>query len=102
MKSVKSEQGSINNFVGKFLDKNNLIKDAHGYHKSLFTANNADAVANHFYEQGRADALKDSIANSKNIDMAPRQLNKSVEVGGIKYKVLGNNSSDFKFKIKNK
>ena len=100
--SVKSEQGSINNFVGKFLDKNNLIKDAHGYHKSLFTANNADAVANHFYEQGRADALKDSIANSKNIDMAPRQLNKSVEVGGIKYKVLGNNSSDFKFKIKNK
>ena len=99
--SVKVDQSSINNFVGKFLDKNNLITDAKSYHKSLFTANNADAVAAHFYEQGRSDALQESITNSKNIDMSPRQANKPVDTGGMKFKVLGDDSSSFKFKIKN-
>jgi hypothetical protein len=63
---------------------------------------NADAIANHFYEQGKADAMKESIAKSKNVNMNPRQQHKNVEAGGLKFKVLGNNSSDFKFKIKNK
>ena len=99
--SVKNSQSSINNFVGKFLDKNNLITDAKGYHKSLFTANNADAIANHFYEQGKADAIKESIAKSKNIDMSPRQANKEFEAGGIKVRALGDDTASFKFKIKN-
>ena len=77
--------------------------DEAGYHKSLFTANNADAIARHFYEQGKADALKESIAKSKNISMDPRQeLTNNVNTGGITARVLGDNSSDFKFKIKNK
>ena len=63
---------------------------------------NADAVAQHFYEQGKADALKDSVAKSKNIKMDPRQSHKTVEAGGMKFRVLGEDSSDFKFKIKNK
>ena len=64
---------------------------------------NADAIAKHFYEQGKADAIKDSVAKSKNISMKPRQSHNEIETGGIKYKVLGDNSSDFKFKInKNK
>ena len=99
---VKETQSDINNFVKKFLNKNNEMEDAAGYHKSLFTAMNADAVAKHFYEQGKADALKNSIAKSKNVDMNPRQAFGGVEAGGIKVKVLGDNSSDFKFKIKNK
>ena len=99
---VKEKQSSINNFVGKFLDKNNLITDAKAYHKSLFTAMNADAIANHFYEQGKSDALKESITKSKNIDMSARKSNKEFDVGGTKYKVLGDDSSDFKFKMKNK
>ena len=99
---IKESQSDINNFVKKFLDKKNSLSDAKGYHKSLFTANNADAIANHFYEQGKADALKDSIAKSKNVDMQPRQSHKEFEAGGVKYKVLGDDSSDFKFKIKNK
>ena len=99
--SVKDNQSSIGNFVGKFLGKNNVITDAKGYHKSLFTANNPDAVAAHFYEQGRSDALQESIAKSKNIDMSPRQANKPVDTGGMKFKVLGDDSSSFKFKIKN-
>ena len=48
------------------------MSDAKGYHKSLFTAMNADQVAQHFYEQGKADALKNSIAKSKNVEMNPR------------------------------
>ena len=98
---VKETQSDINNFVKKFLNKNNEMEDAAGYHKSLFTAMNADAVAKHFYEQGKADALKESIAKSKNVDMNPRQAFGEVEAGGIKVKVLGDNSNDFKFKIKN-
>jgi hypothetical protein len=99
---VKETQSDINNFVKKFLNKNNEMEDAAGYHKSLFTAMNADAIAKHFYEQGKADALKNSIAKSKNVDMNPRQAFGEVNTGGIKVKVLsGDTSNDFKFKIKN-
>ena len=79
------------------------LKDAVGYHKSLYTAMNPDAVARHFYEQGKADAIKNSVAKAKNVDMNPRQNHGTVETGGIKVRVLGNDTSDFKFKInKNK
>ena len=98
---IKTTQSDINNFTKKFLDKNSTLSDAKGYHKSLYTAMNADAVAKHFYEQGKADAMKDSVAKAKNVDMNPRQSHGTVEAGGIKVKVLGDNSSDFKFKIKN-
>ena len=98
---VKQKQSNLQNFMTKFVDKNSALVDAEGYHKSLFTAMNADAVAKHFYEQGKADALKESIAKSKNVDMNPRQAFGEVEAGGIKVKVLGDNSNDFKFKIKN-
>ena len=98
---VKNTQSDINNFTKKFLDKNSSLSDAKGYHKSLFTAMNADAIAKHFYEQGKADAMKTSVAKSKNVNMNPRQSHGEVEAGGIKVKVLGDNSSDFKFKIKN-
>ena len=98
---VKETQSDINNFVKKFLNENNEMSDAKGYHKSLFTAMNADAIANHFYEQGKADAIKNSVAKAKNVDMSPRQQHGVVEAGGMKVKVLGDNSSDFKFKIKN-
>ena len=78
-----------------------MINDAQGYHKSLYTAMNSDAIAKHFYEQGRADAMKDSIAKSKNVNMNPRQQHGTVEAGGIKVRAMGESSSDFKFKIKN-
>ena len=99
---IKNIQSDMNNFTRKFLDKNSTLTDAKGYHKSLFTAMNPDAVAKHFYEQGKADAMKNSVAKSKNVDMSPRQSHGNIEAGGMKFKVLGDNSSDFKFKIKNK
>ena len=98
---VKNTQSDISNFTKKFLDKNSALTDAKGYHKSLYTAMNADAVAKHFYEQGKADAMKNSIAKAKNVDMNPRQSHGKIEAGGMKFKVLGQDSSDFKFKIKN-
>jgi len=99
---VKETQSDINNFVKKFLNKNNEVEDAKGYHKSLFTAMNPDAIAKHFYEQGKADAIKDSVAKSKNINMSSRQGFKEVEAGGIKVRALGDDSASFKFKIKNR
>jgi hypothetical protein len=99
---VKNTQSDINNFIKRFLNKDGTMSDAKGYHKSLYTAMNADAVAQHFYEQGKADALKNSVTKSKNVDMSPRQSHGSVEAGGLKFKVLGENTSDFKFKIKNR
>jgi hypothetical protein len=99
---VKNSQDDIGKFIGKFLDDNNQMSDAAGYHKALYTAMNADAIAKHFYEQGKADAMKTSVAKAKNVNMEPRQAHGEVNIGGMKVKVLGNNSSDFKFKIKNK
>ena len=100
---VKTTQSDINNFTKKFLDKNNTLSDAKGYHKSLYTAMNADAVAKHFYEQGKADAMKNSVAKAKNVDMSPRQSHGTIDAGGLKVRVLGNDANDFKFKInKNK
>ena len=99
---VKESQQDISTFVKKFLNKDGMMEDAAGYHKSLFTAMNADTIAKHFYDQGRADALKDSVSKSKNVNMDPRQTQGAIEVDGVKVRVLGNDSSDFKFKIKNK
>ena len=98
---VKNTQSDISNFTKKFLDKNSALTDAKGYHKSLYTAMNADAVAKHFYDQGKADAMKNSMAKAKNVDMNPRQAHGEIKTGGMTYKVLGQDSSDFKFKIKN-
>ena len=99
---VKQTQSDINNFIGKFLNEDGTIGDAKGYHKALYSAMNADAVAKHFYEQGKADALKNSVAKAKNVDMKPNQVHKNVDTGGLKFKVLGESSNDFKFKIRKK
>jgi len=101
---VKTTQKDINNFVSKFVDENTQqIKDAAGYHKGLFTAMNPDTIAKHFYEQGKADAIKNQVARDKNINLEPRQTHGEVEAGGIKVRVLGESSSQMKnrsFKIR--
>ena len=97
---VKSNQSDINNFVKRFLNEDGTMSDAKGYHKSLYTAMNADAVAKHFYEQGRADALKESVAKAKNVDMSPRQEHKTIEAGGLKFKILGDDAATLRFKGK--
>ena len=78
------------------------MEDARGYHKGLFTAMNSDAIAQHFYEQGKADAIKENVAKDKNINFGPRQSHGEIKAGGLKFKVLGDNTSDYKLRIKNK
>tara|TARA_A100001391_G_scaffold151189_3_gene108765 strand:+ start:2816 stop:4054 length:1239 start_codon:yes stop_codon:yes gene_type:complete len=100
--NVKETQSDINNFTKKFLDKENKMADAAGYHKALFTAMNPDAIAQHFYEQGKADAIKESVKSAKNINMDPRSAHQEIEVGGIKAKVIsGDDLSGIKLKLKN-
>ena len=62
---VKDKQANIMNVLDKYIDDTNLLQDANGYHKALFVADNADEIANHFYEQGKADAIKQLNAESK-------------------------------------
>ena len=102
--NVRETQGDINNFIKKFLTEDNMIEDAVGYHKGLFTAMNPDQIASHFYEQGKVDALKSSIAKSKNVSMDPRQSHvENVNTSGFTVRALNDdNTPDFKFKIKNK
>ena len=101
--TVKTKQSDINNFIGKFLNEDNTMADAEGYHKGLFTAMNPDRIANHFYEQGKADAIKESIAKSKNVSMDPRQEHvENVNTSGFRVRALNDESSDFKFRIKKK
>jgi len=99
--SVASKQSNIENFVSKYLDKDGNIGDTAGYHKALYAAMNADKLATHFYEQGKADGVKTLVQQSKNpaVD-APRQVaSGDVFVGGFKVKAIsGTDSSKLKIK----
>jgi hypothetical protein len=97
---VKDSQSNINNFVKKFLNKNNEMQDATGYHKSLFTAMNPDAIANHFYEQGKADAMKQSIAATKNISMDPRKGQSAAPQQGTTYRSVDADGQSVKWGFK--
>ena len=98
---VKQTQSDINNFIKKFLNENNELSDAKGYHKSLFTAMNADSIAQHFYEQGKADALKSSVAKSKNVDMDPRGVHeKTTTSNGWTIRSVEEGASSSKLKVR--
>ena len=99
--TLAEKQSDINNFVGRFLDKEGKITDTAGYHKALYAAMNADKLASHFYEQGKADGVKDIVQQSKNpTSDAPRQVaSGDVYVGGFKVKsISGADSSKLKIK----
>ena len=101
--AVKDYQSDISNFVKEFLDENNMMKDAAGYHKALYAGKNIDKIVQHFYEQGKADAIKNTAMKSKNIDMGARTVKPVVDTSGMKVRVLGgDNSSRLKFKIRKK
>lgn len=101
--AVKDYQSDISNFVKEFLDENNMMKDAAGYHKALYAGKNIDKIVQHFYEQGKADAIKNTAMKSKNIDMGARAVKPVVDTSGMKVRVLGgDNSSRLKFKIRKK
>lgn len=72
--TVAEKQSNINNLVGKFLDQEGNVKDVQGYHKAMYAAENIDSIAKHFYEQGKADAIKDVVAKSNNISTEARKV----------------------------
>ena len=98
---VARKQSNINNFINKFLNKDNTIKDVEGYHKALYAAMNPDVIARHFYEQGKADAIQSSVANAKNVNMDARQSFSNESTSGIKVRVLGDDTPSFRIKKRN-
>ena len=102
VQDVKTYQSDITNFVREFLDEKDMMKDAKGYHKALYAGKNIDKIVKHFYEQGKADAIKETTMSAKNIDMSPRTTAKPVvDASGRKFRVLsGDDSSGLKFKIR--
>ena len=99
---VAEKQSDISNFVGKFLDKDGNVTDSVNYHKALYTAMNSDKIAQHFYEQGKADAVKEVINNSRNPSQnQPRQTGGEVFINGLKVKsISGFDSSKLRIQTK--
>ena len=98
---ISENQSNIEYIAKKFLDKNGDIKDTSGYHKAIYAADNVDKIASHFYEQGKADAVKEVISSSKNptLDKARKQSSGEVFIGGLKVKAISGLDST-KLKIK--
>ena len=101
-KQVANAQSDITNFIKTFLNEKGEISDMQGYHKALYAARNADTIAQHFYEQGKADAVKNVMAKSKNISTEARKTTSGdVFVNGLKVKsISGVDSSKLKIKTK--
>ena len=102
---VAKSQSNLSHFVKKFLNEDGSVKDHVGYHKAIYAAENADTIAKHFYEQGKADAVKDVVAKSKNINIESRTpaSEGDVYVGGFKVKAIsGVDSSRLKIKTTKK
>ena len=99
---VAENQSNINNLVRKFLDSDGNVSDTKGYHKAMYAADNVDKIASHFYEQGKADAVKDVINKSKNLsDTKARSQQGDVFVNGFKVKAIsGQDSSRLRIKTK--
>jgi len=92
---LADKQSNITNLVGKFFDSEGKIQDSKGYHKAIYAAENADTIANHFYEQGKADAIREVVDGSKNPSTSPRQATQTEGFkDGIKVKVLGDKVND--------
>ncbi len=100
---VAKSQSNLSHFVKKFLNEDGSVKDHVGYHKAIYAAENADTIAKHFYEQGKADAVKDVVAKSKNINLESRTpaSEGDVYIGGFKVKAISGVDSS-KLKIQRK
>ena len=100
---IAENQSNINNLIGKFLDADGNVKDTAGYHKAMYAAENVDRIASHFYEQGKADAVKEVVNKSKNLSDVKAREGKTgdVFVGGFKVKsISGADSTKLKIKTR--
>jgi len=99
---VAVKQSDFSNTLKRFLDDNGKVKDVKGYHKAMYAADNVDSIAKHFYEQGKSDATKDLVAQSKNVKGQIRESSSGEAfLGGIKVKAIsGLDSSKLKIKTR--
>jgi len=100
---VATAQSDIATFIKKFLSEDGSVKDYDGYHKAIYAARNADTIAQHFYEQGKSDAVKDVMAKSKNVSNVARQTatDDHISFNGFRIKaVSGADSSKLRIKKK--
>lgn len=98
---VGKSQLDVSNFISQYTDDNGAVTNPSGYHKALYAAMNADKIANHFYEQGKADGVKTIVDSSKNLSNdKPRQVaDGNVFINGLKVKsISGLDSSKLKIK----
>ena len=86
--NVAESQSDLSKFVDTYFDKDGKMNNAAGYH--------------HFYEQGRTDAIKQQVAQTKNITTEPRQTaSGEVFINGLKVKAIsGLDSSKLKIQTK--
>ena len=99
---VADNQSNINNIIGKFLNDKGEVVDTKGYHKAMYAASNVDKIVNHFYEQGKVDAVKNVIDKSKNVSTEPRATaDGNVFINGLKVRAISGLDSS-KLTIKKK
>ena len=101
VESVKQSQSDLGKFLSQFLDEESgVLAKPKEYHRAVFAAQNVDKIAEHFYQQGKAEAVKSLEAKSKNIQMDGRKGSEDyAKSGGLKVRqVTSQQEPDFKFK----
>ena len=100
--AMVDSQSDVAKIIGKYTDEAGNITDMSGYHKALYAARNVDKLAEHFYEQGKADATRDIVAKSKNINQDPKPMDTGETLpNGWKIRAISGVDSS-KLKIKKK
>ena len=96
---MAEKQSNITNLVKKFLNDSGEVADLKGYHKAIYAAENVDTIAKHFYEQGKADAIKEVVAKSNNINPEGRKTSaEGAFINGLKVRAI-NGIDSTKLKI---
>ena len=86
IKEAVKSQSDLNNFNNKYFDETTgKLKDPEGFHKALYFGMNAEKVAEHFYNLGKAKLAEEEDKLSKNI--TPDSGKKIPTIGGGKITV---------------
>jgi len=86
-------QKDVNNFIGKYVDKEGVISDPVKYHRALAVAINPEKFAQFFYDQGASSVVDNVAKKSKNINMDIRKSPRLVTKDGLKIRAVESLSS---------
>ena len=99
-KNKKLCDEDVNNFIGKYTDKDGYINKPTEYHRALAIAMNPEKFAQFCYEQGKADAVESSARKSKNIDMEMRRAPETTRKGALQIKSVSPSSNNNGLRIR--